>query len=144
MSYFDDAPVDTRTAVDPTPYNPIGDTDTSGESGTSGGTQQDKGPTQESIVQQIQQYETDMAAYNASASTMLGQQVNVDLINPMARNAVVSNLETLGIYRPRMGGQLYDYMQWAQMKGEGDTSISAYLSWYATQNPPTTPTTPGQ
>jgi hypothetical protein len=49
---------------------------------------------------------------------------------------VIYNLGTIGVERPRMGGYLYDYMQWAELQQGGDTSVDAYLRYYAEQNPP--------
>lgn len=142
LSYWDDRPIETRTDTVLDPYNPIGST---GDSGSGSSTPTQSGPSKQSISEQAMQYQADMDAYNQAASRMLGQQVIVDQINPMARNAVIYNLESIGVEKPRMGGYLYDYMQWAEMVergGGGDTSVDAYLNYYNQQNPPeTTPET---
>ena len=139
LASWDGTPIETRTEVDPRPYNPMDTATGDGGTDTGGGTSQPKqrGPSKESIAKDIQQYEADKQAYNDAASMMLGQPVIVDQINPMARSAVESNLADMGIQKPRMSGYLYDYMQWAQAQGGGDTSVTTYLAWWQTQNPET-------
>lgn len=134
-AYWEPDPIATRTEVAPTPYNPIGgDGESTSSSDTSSRTTT-RGPTKDIITKQIAEYNADMEEYNRLAGEMLGgQQVNVDLINPMARQAVIANLESVGIQKPRMGGYLYDYLQWADTQ-QGDASIDAYLRYWQEQNP---------
>jgi hypothetical protein len=135
LAYWESQPIETRSETPPGPYNPIGDGDGGGGDGglSSGGGS--RGPTKDAILQQIEEYNAEMEQYNAVASQMLGgdQPVNVDLINPQARQAVIANLESIGVVRPRMGGYLYDYLQWSEMTG--NTSLDAYLTWYRQQHP---------
>jgi hypothetical protein len=51
----------------------------------------------------------------------------------------------MGFSEPRPGRYLYDYFQWANAQQGGDTSVDAYLAWYAQMNPvqpPVAPTIP--
>jgi hypothetical protein len=134
MSYWENEPLANRSAVDPNPYNAI-DSGMGDASSSSTTTSQQRGPTEEGILESYAQYEADMVAYNAAASQMLGQEVNVDWLNPMARDAVEYNLGTLGFSKPYLGGYAADYLQWMNNQGSGDTSIAAYLAWYAQTNP---------
>jgi hypothetical protein len=135
MAYWENDPIANRSDVDPNPYNPM---DTGASEGTSSSSTTTSpastGPTEQGIVDQITRYNEDMAAYNAAASQMLGQEVNVDWLNPQVQQAVESNLSTLGYSKPYPGGYLGDYLQWANGQ-RGDTSIPAYLAWYAQRNP---------
>ena len=140
LAYYDSEPIPTRN-MDAIPYG-AGETTTSG-TGSSTSTGSDSyTPTIQNISEEITTYQTEMVAYNQYVSQMFGgQQVDVDLLNPMAKQAVESNLRDMGIEKPRMGSNLYGYMQWAEKAGGGDQSVAAYLKWWATQNPETTPTT---
>jgi hypothetical protein len=134
-AYWEPEPIATRTDVDPTPYNPIGDTDSGDGGASSSGGETPTGPTKESINEQIKAYNAEMEAYNQVAGQMLGgQQVNVELLNPMARRAVESNLASIGVQKPYMGQHLYDYLKWAETQ-QGDSSVDAYLRYVETQQP---------
>jgi hypothetical protein len=145
MAYWENEPLATNMPIPPTPYNPIdalsGDGESSGDSGAS----QQRGPTKEGLIEDYQQYQADLATYNAAASQMLGQEVNVDYLNPYERQWVSDTLAGMGFSEPRPGRYLYDYFQWANAQQGGDTSVDAYLAWYAQMNPvqpPVAPTIP--
>lgn len=134
LNFRDPNPIDTATAIPPEPYNPISG-DGGSSSGSSSGSSRSSAPTQKTISEDIQQYEREMADYNATVAQIFGQPVDVRDLNPMARNAVISNLEAAGIREPRMGSHLYGYVQWAQQQGGGDTSVATYIKWWEANNP---------
>jgi hypothetical protein len=124
------------------PYSPSESTQSSGPStGSSSGSY---GPTSQSIAQDIADYNEQMNAYNQYVSQMFGgQQVNVDLLNPMAQQAVISNLESMGIRKPRMGGDLYNYLKWTETLAPGaDSSVAAYLDWWKSNHSGASPAVP--
>ena len=134
VNYYDPEPASVR---DPTkePYS----ASESGDGDSSGGTGQgdrEKGPTVENISTSIREYQDEVVAYNQVLSQHFGQSVDIDQVNPMAQQAIISNMERdYGVRPPSMGGYAQDYLEWAAAQGGGNATVAAYVDWYKKMNP---------
>lgn len=80
--------------------------------------------TPQSLREDAMKYQQDMDAFSAQAG------VNIDGLNPMARNAYLSNLRGQGISPPSMPNRLRLYYQWRDQQPPGsDSSEEAYVRW---------------
>ncbi len=135
VNYYDPEPASVN---DPTkvPYNPIATTGDESSGSTGGSDSQEKGPTVENISTSIREYQDEVVAYNQVLSQHFGQPVDIDQVNPMAQQAIISNMERdYGVRPPSMGGYAQDYLEWAAAQQGGNASVAAYVDWYKKANP---------
>ncbi len=127
--YSDPSPISTNNGQ-AQPFVASGSPQESGPSWGDGAWQE---PSEESITESLNEYDRKRAEYNLIVSGIFEQEVDIDQLNPMARQAVVSNIyRDYGISVPELGGHGADYIRWAEQNQEGDMSVAAYLEWRRT------------
>lgn len=120
---YDPAPI---AVNDPAsiPYNPAG-------TGAGGPRWTPKDPAQK-IADDLVKYQQDVALYNQQVASVIGQPINMDGLNPMARAAYDRNMRGIGITPPSLSADARAYFEWQAAQPAGaDTSIAAFLRWRA-------------
>ncbi len=114
--------------LDPTAINPaalFGQATGAGSYGTGPQTTNDLAGY---IAAQLMSYQDDQKAFQAAATKMFGQTIQLDMISPMAQRYIRNELSKFGIRVPQLGDAASGYQAWARVQPMGaDTSIEAYI-----------------